>query len=32
MELIGDLLPPGVLNVFMVTVSEAGQALATSKR
>ncbi|MEZ5536062.1 MAG: aldehyde dehydrogenase family protein [Thiolinea sp.] len=32
MELIGDLLPPGVLNVVNGFGPEAGQALATSKR
>ena len=32
MELIGDLLPPGVLNVVNGYGSEAGQALATSRR
>ena len=32
MELIGDLLPPGVLNVVNGYGVEAGQALATSKR
>jgi aldehyde dehydrogenase len=32
MELIGDLLPPGVLNVVNGFGQEAGQALATSKR
>lgn len=32
MELIGDLLPPGVLNVVNGYGAEAGQALATSKR
>ncbi|EAZ99985.1 aldehyde dehydrogenase family protein [Marinobacter sp. ELB17] len=32
MELIGDLLPPGVLNVVNGYGIEAGQALATSKR
>ncbi|AUV49874.1 acetaldehyde dehydrogenase ExaC [Bordetella bronchiseptica] len=31
-ELIGDLLPPGVLNVVNGYGKEAGQALATSKR
>lgn len=32
MELIGDLLPPGVLNVVNGFGKEAGEALATSKR
>ena len=32
MEVIGDLLPPGVLNVVNGYGIEAGQALATSKR
>lgn len=32
MELIGDLLPPGVLNVVNGYGEEAGQALASSKR
>ncbi len=32
MELIGDLLPPGVLNIVNGYGNEAGQALATSKR
>ena len=32
MELIGDLLPPGVLNVVNGYGPEAGEALATSKR
>ena len=32
MELIGDLLPAGVLNVVHGYGAEAGQALATSKR
>ncbi|MGF1873977.1 aldehyde dehydrogenase [Photobacterium frigidiphilum] len=31
-ELVGDLLPPGVLNVVNGYGSEAGQALATSNR
>src|SRR5450759_4641222 len=31
-ELIGDLLPPGVLNVVTGPGSDAGKALATSKR
>ena len=31
-ELIGDLLPPGVLNIVNGFGAEAGQALATSKR
>ena len=31
-ELIGDLLPPGVLNVVTGPGSDAGQALATSPR
>ena len=31
-ELIGDLLPPGVLNIVNGFGEEAGQALATSKR
>ena len=31
-ELIGDLLPPGVLNIVNGFGREAGQALATSKR
>ncbi len=31
-ELIGDLLPPGVLNVVNGFGKEAGEALATSKR
>ncbi len=31
-ELIGDLLPPGVLNVVTGPGSDAGQALASSKR
>ncbi len=31
-ELIGDLLPPGVLNVVNGYGTEAGEALATSKR
>lgn len=32
MELIGDLLPPGVLNIVNGFGKEAGNALATSKR
>jgi len=32
MEIIGDLLPPGVLNVVNGFGAEAGQALATSNR
>ena len=32
MELVGDLLPPGVLNVVNGYGPEAGEALATSKR
>lgn len=32
LELIGDLLPPGVLNVVNGYGKEAGQALASSKR
>lgn len=32
MELISDLLPPGVLNIVNGFGAEAGQALATSKR
>ena len=32
MEMIADLLPPGVLNIVNGFGSEAGQALATSKR
>ena len=32
MEIIGDLLPPGVLNIVNGYGIEAGQALATSKR
>ncbi|MBL4830856.1 MAG: aldehyde dehydrogenase [Aliivibrio sp.] len=32
MEVIGDLIPPGVINVVNGYGSEAGQALATSKR
>lgn len=31
-EVIGDLLPPGVLNVVNGLGAEAGQALATSTR
>ncbi|RIZ43716.1 aldehyde dehydrogenase [Pseudomonas aeruginosa] len=31
-ELVGDLLPPGVLNIVFGTGREAGEALATSKR
>ena len=31
-EVIGDLLPPGVLNIVNGFGAEAGQALATSKR
>ncbi|AJY49666.1 MULTISPECIES: aldehyde dehydrogenase family protein [Halomonadaceae] len=32
MEVIGDLLPPGVLNIVNGFGAEAGQALASSKR
>ncbi|MFC2990510.1 MULTISPECIES: acetaldehyde dehydrogenase ExaC [Halomonas] len=32
MKLIGDLLPPGVVNIVNGYGAEAGQALATSKR
>ena len=32
MELVGDLLPPGVLNIVNGVGEEAGQALATSDR
>ncbi|MDX1804203.1 MAG: aldehyde dehydrogenase family protein [Alcanivorax sp.] len=32
MELVGDLLPPGVVNIVNGIGEEAGQALATSKR
>ncbi|MDT0583978.1 MULTISPECIES: aldehyde dehydrogenase family protein [Alteromonadaceae] len=32
MELVGDLLPPGVLNIVNGYGKEAGEALATSKR
>ena len=32
MEIIGDLLPPGVLNIVQGFGPEAGQALATSNR
>ncbi len=32
MELIGDILPPGVVNIVNGVGEEAGQALATSKR
>jgi aldehyde dehydrogenase len=32
MEVIGDLLPPGVINIVNGYGAEAGQALATSKR
>ncbi len=32
MELIGDLLPPGVINIVNGYGAEAGEALATSKR
>ncbi|AMO56683.1 aldehyde dehydrogenase [Endozoicomonas montiporae] len=32
MELVGDLLPPGVINIVNGYGSEAGEALATSQR
>ena len=32
MELVGDLLPPGVINIVNGYGAEAGQALASSKR
>src|SRR3546814_10652637 len=32
MELIGDMFPPGVINIVNGYGTEAGQALATSKR
>lgn len=32
MELIADLLPPGVVNIVNGYGREAGEALATSKR